>query len=219
MRPYCTYYRPQQSCVGYVFTSMCLSTGGVPGSRGGLHPEGGLLPRGVPSPGGWMFPAGWSLVWGVCSGGGGVGIPACTADGMHTTWMHSCSINLQDNFTSRQRSCGKVNFQSCLFVIHSIERGGEVLSYIGLQPQFWALNMFKPVKLGILCTWIPRYVKTLPSWTSMCSDPQTCSNLFNLDLTVQGLPRIKLGTPCVVTLRKDMFKTCCKVIHLCIQPI
>ena len=129
----------------------------MPGSRGGLHPEGGLLPSGgsfswgVNVPGGVESGLG-GLLWGVCSGGGGVGIPAC-ADGMHTTGMHSCSINLQDNFTSRQRSCGKVNFQSCLFVIHSIERGGRSFHIWGSSPS---------------------------------SEPWTCSNLLNLEYSVHG---------------------------------
>ena len=46
------YYRPQRSCKGYVFTGVCLSTGGGGGGVSGLVP-------GVPAPGG------------VCSWGGG----------------------------------------------------------------------------------------------------------------------------------------------------
>ena len=49
-------YHPQRSCEGYVFTGICLSTGG---------PLGGSAPGG-PGPGGG---GAWS---------GGVGIPACT---------------------------------------------------------------------------------------------------------------------------------------------
>ena len=41
------YYRPQQSCEGYVFTGVCLSTGGVhcgvPGLGGCLVPWGSLV--------------------------------------------------------------------------------------------------------------------------------------------------------------------------------
>ena len=71
------HYSPQRSCEGYVFTGVCLSTGGMPG------PGGCLLPGGVPGP-------------------RGVGVPACTeadprpqetataADGTHPTEMHSC---------------------------------------------------------------------------------------------------------------------------------
>ena len=37
-------------CEGYVFTGVCLSTGGGSPSRGGLHPRGVLHPRGGSSP-------------------------------------------------------------------------------------------------------------------------------------------------------------------------
>ena len=143
-----------------------------------------------------MFPAGWSLVWGVCSGGGGVGIPACTADGMHTTGMHSCSINLQDNFTSRQRSCGKVNFQSCLFVIHSIERGGRSFHIWGSSPSSepWTCSnllnleysvhgsqdMSRHCQVEPQCAVTPKHVQTCSIWTLLYRD---CPGL-NLELPV-----------------------------------
>ena len=81
----CSCYRPQRSCEGYVFTGVCLSTGGV-------------CSRGVSGPGGRLLLGG--LLWGVWSSGDG--IPACTeadpppeetataADGTHPTGMHSC---------------------------------------------------------------------------------------------------------------------------------
>ena len=55
-------YRPQRSCEGYVFTGVCLSTGGVPGPGGVPVPGGSasggcLLPGRVPAPDG-------CLVWG-----------------------------------------------------------------------------------------------------------------------------------------------------------
>ena len=59
------YYRPQQSCEGYVFTGVCLSTqGGAWPGGGGVHGPGGCMVLGVHGPGG-----AWSR---------GVGIPACT---------------------------------------------------------------------------------------------------------------------------------------------
>ena len=59
---YHIYYRPQRSCEGYVFTGVCLSTGGgvclVPGGGGSalgrVSAVGGLV---------------WSWGGGVCSGG------------------------------------------------------------------------------------------------------------------------------------------------------
>ena len=75
------YYRPQRSCEGYVFTGLCLSTGGC------------LVRRGLSAP------------REVCSWGTGLlrgGLPACieadpppgetatAADGTHPTGMHSC---------------------------------------------------------------------------------------------------------------------------------
>ena len=79
------YYRPQRSCEGYVFTGVCLSTGGGgPGPReglGGVCSWGGAWSQGVWSRGRvCLVPWGvWSQ--GVWSQGGcllwGVGIPAC----------------------------------------------------------------------------------------------------------------------------------------------
>ena len=72
-----TFYRPQRSCEGYVFTGVCLSTGGclVSVYRGGCLVPGGLVSqhalRQNPPP-----PPGETGVPG--SRGGGVGIPACT---------------------------------------------------------------------------------------------------------------------------------------------
>ena len=91
------FYRPQRSCEGYIFTGVCLSTGGVPDpgvpplggawSWGGSAPERGLL-LGVPGP------------RGVCSQGRLVSQhalrqtpsreTATAADGTHPTGMHSC---------------------------------------------------------------------------------------------------------------------------------
>ena len=53
------YYRPQRSCESYVFTGVCLSTGGgVPGPG-----------RGLSAPGGGVFaPRGCLVRGGVCSG-------------------------------------------------------------------------------------------------------------------------------------------------------
>ena len=47
-RKFC--YRPQRSCEGYVFTGVCLSTGG--GLLLGVPGPGGSAPGGVPGPGG-----------------------------------------------------------------------------------------------------------------------------------------------------------------------
>ena len=101
------YYHPQQSCEGYVFTGLCLSTGGflVPGGLllGGL--VGGVWSGGVWSQG-MCLVLGGSAPRGVSCLGLGLsateGIPACTeadppgetataADGTHPTRMHSCS--------------------------------------------------------------------------------------------------------------------------------
>ena len=96
-------YRPQRSCEGYIFTGVCLSTGGgslLPGVPG---PGGCLLQGGVCSQGGCLVPGGCLLRGGAWSGGR-VGIPACTeadtppgetataADGTHPTGMHSCLV-------------------------------------------------------------------------------------------------------------------------------
>ena len=57
------YYRPQRSCEGYVFTGVCLSTGGV---------TVGCLVRGVPGPGGCLVGGSASAGW------GGGWYPTCT---------------------------------------------------------------------------------------------------------------------------------------------
>ena len=108
-----SHYRPQRSYEGYVFTGVCLSTGGGCLFRGGgVSAQGGMsAPRGrlilgvpglgdsasgedgVPGPRGVPAPR-------------GCGIPACTeadtppgetvttaADGTHPTGMHSCLRN------------------------------------------------------------------------------------------------------------------------------
>ena len=93
------HYRPQRRCEGYVFTGVCLSTGGawssgVPGLEGGVW-SGGKVPG---QGGAWSW--GCAGPRGTWSGGG---IPACTeadppgetataADGMHPNGMHSCLI-------------------------------------------------------------------------------------------------------------------------------
>ena len=67
------FYRPQRSCEGYVFTGVCLSTGGGAWSWG-------VCSRGVPGPGGmsagggclvlgWCLLPGGAWSWRVCSGG------------------------------------------------------------------------------------------------------------------------------------------------------
>ena len=53
------YYRPQRSCEGYVFTGVCLSTGGGSAPRGSVC-SGGCLVQGGLLPGGW-YP---SMHWG-----------------------------------------------------------------------------------------------------------------------------------------------------------
>ena len=104
------YYRPQRSCEGYVFTGVCLPTGGVLSQHALQQVSGG-----VPGPGqlpcslGRGVPGG--LLWGgVCSQGagpGGAGIPACTvAD--PPTGMHSCYLGgpshgiMTQNFYTKQ---------------------------------------------------------------------------------------------------------------------
>ena len=82
------FYRPQRSCEGYVFTGVCLSTGG---SAGGCLLPGGecLLRRGVSA-----------LGVCVCSGGCLLcteaapppGETVTAADGTHPTGMHSCYL-------------------------------------------------------------------------------------------------------------------------------
>ena len=65
-----SFYRPQRSCEGYVFTRVCDSSQGECLLRGGLLPGGG------------------------CSEGGVETHPrkqmATVADGTHPTGMHSC---------------------------------------------------------------------------------------------------------------------------------
>ena len=47
------FYRPQRSCEGYVFTVVCLSTGGLYGPGGFTWSEGGcMVPGGAPGRGG-----------------------------------------------------------------------------------------------------------------------------------------------------------------------
>ena len=103
MISYC--YSPQRSCEGYVFTSVCLSTG-VGSPTGGAWSRGMPGPWGVPGPGG-------CLVWGGSAPRGCLGLGGClvlggwypsmhwgrppqematAADGMHPTGMHSCWI-------------------------------------------------------------------------------------------------------------------------------
>ena len=73
------FYRPQRSCKGYVFTGVCLSTGG-----GGwcLLPGGGAPGRGVPAPRG-PHPGG-CLVWEVPAPGG---VP-----GQGGAWSGGCLV-------------------------------------------------------------------------------------------------------------------------------
>ena len=103
-------YRPQRSCEGYVFTPVCLSTGGsVAWSRGllllgGVPGPGGVCSGGVPGPRGYLLqgdacPRG-CLLQGM-PGLGGRWYPAFTevdpppqqtatvADGTHPTEIHS----------------------------------------------------------------------------------------------------------------------------------
>ena len=65
------YYRPQRSCEGFVFTGVCLSTGG------------GCLVGGVSAPGGGGVPA-------CTEADTPPGETAPAADGRHPTRMHSC---------------------------------------------------------------------------------------------------------------------------------
>ena len=44
-------YRPQQSCEGYVFTPVCLSTGGSPSVHAGIPPPPGADPPESTPPG------------------------------------------------------------------------------------------------------------------------------------------------------------------------
>ena len=67
------FYRPQRSCEGYVFTGVCLSTGGV-----SVH-------GGVSAPGRAGIPA-------CTEADPPAGETATAADGTHPTGMHSCFI-------------------------------------------------------------------------------------------------------------------------------
>ena len=78
-------YHPQQSCEGYVFIGVCLSTGGV--CSGGCLLLGGVCSGGMSAPGGCLLPGGL-LPGGVCSAPPGEKVTA--ADGTHPTGMHSC---------------------------------------------------------------------------------------------------------------------------------
>ena len=109
-----SYYHPQRSCEGYVFT-------GVSVHRGGTWSRGSAWSGGVPGPrGGYLVPGGGVLgpSWGVCSRGmpgpGGVcswGVvsqhalrqpppeeTASAADGTHPTGMHSSSFLMSCQF-------------------------------------------------------------------------------------------------------------------------
>ena len=133
------FYRPQRSCEGYIFTGVCLSTGGsapVGGawSQGVCSWGGCLLPEGGPGPGGCLLLGGggaWSG-GGVCSWGGlvgGVGIPACTeadtlpgemataADGTHPTGMHSCFNLLVPNIQRGKAKSFEIEKRSILLVL------------------------------------------------------------------------------------------------------
>ena len=95
-------YRPQRSCEGYVFTGMCLSTGGClpqcmlgnpPGADtplGSRHPPGADTPQGADTPG--SRPPGADTPLGEDPPGSRQPPlqTATTADGTHPTGMHSC---------------------------------------------------------------------------------------------------------------------------------
>ena len=75
----CTFYRPQRSCEGYVFTGVCLSTGGVSAPKGlglGVCSRGVSAPRGVGV--GCLLPGVCAWSGRGCLLPGGVGIQACT---------------------------------------------------------------------------------------------------------------------------------------------
>ena len=87
------FYRPQRSCEGYVFTGVCLSTGGclVLGSlfqggawswggvcSGGAWSWGGVCSQGVPGPGGSALGGAWS--WGGLLQGGVPGPGGCLVE-------------------------------------------------------------------------------------------------------------------------------------------
>ena len=91
------FYRPQRSCEGYIFTGVCLSTGGVPDPGvpplGGAWSWGGLLLRGVCS-WGCLVPGGSAPGGRLVSQHALRQTPsretATAADGTHPTGMHSC---------------------------------------------------------------------------------------------------------------------------------
>ena len=93
------FYRPQQSCEGYVFTPVCLSTGGStwagtpqdqaqpPGP--GTHPPGTRYPPDQVHPPGTRYThIPWDQV--PPPGPGTPPETATVADGTHPTGMHSC---------------------------------------------------------------------------------------------------------------------------------
>ena len=89
-------YRPQRSCEGYVFTGVCLSTGGVGVSvsvHAGIHPPGADTLPGADTPPEQTPPRGADT-----SPRSRHPPPprdtATAADGTHPTGMHSC-FNLQ----------------------------------------------------------------------------------------------------------------------------
>ena len=108
---FAVYYRPQRSCEGYVFTHVCLSTGGSASVHAGIPPSHPPWSRHTP----WSrhpqsrHPSPWSrapqtrhlpqtrYVPGADTppAAGTPPLPeqtATVADGTHTTGMHSCSL-------------------------------------------------------------------------------------------------------------------------------
>ena len=129
----------------------------------GLHPEGlhpgGLAALQVCLQVGFSRPLNPQGTWdtmGYCQQAGGT----------HPTGMHSCLMSIFI-CTDYQRSCGKVMF-SAMCVCHSVYRRGWV-STQSPGPSPLSLFQFQPCSL---------YNKGSPT--------QTCSNLCNLDLTIQG---------------------------------
>ena len=70
------YYRPERSCEGYVFTSVCLSMGGV-----SLSASWDTPPPGAGTPPGSRDPRQQTTT---------------AADGTHPTGMRSCSVMYRD---------------------------------------------------------------------------------------------------------------------------
>ena len=65
--------------------------------------------------------------------------------------------------------------------------------YTGPQPRplFWPSSVQGPAPPTGPSPNTPRHVQTCSTWTTLYRDPlppQTCSNLFKLDLTLQGSP-------------------------------